>query len=127
MELALVWSPAPTKISVSMTVRSRLVCLLAALVIGSAQADVITDWNALMIDAIRAENNAPTLATRNLAVLHAAIYSPALFCRGRRPFRYFSGDRGHRRRSRSAAQPLPERSRPFRRSFGQPTCQSILR
>ncbi len=38
------------------------------------RADVILDWNALMIDAIRSDNSGPTLSSRNLAILHAAIY-----------------------------------------------------
>ncbi len=35
---------------------------------------MILDWNALMIDAIRSDNSGPTLSTRNLAILHTAIY-----------------------------------------------------
>lgn len=38
------------------------------------RADPVLDWNALMIDAIRVDNSGPTLSSRNLAVLHAAIY-----------------------------------------------------
>jgi membrane-associated phospholipid phosphatase len=49
----------------------RFVCLLA---LGPALADPVLDWNQLMIDTIRADDSAPTLASRNLAVLHAAIY-----------------------------------------------------
>ncbi len=37
-------------------------------------ADVVLEWNALMIDAIRVDNTAPTLSTRNLAIMHTAIY-----------------------------------------------------
>ena len=37
-------------------------------------ADVVLDWNALMIDAIRGDNTGPTLSTRNLAIMHTAIY-----------------------------------------------------
>lgn len=40
----------------------------------SAQANSILDWNALMLDAIRADNSGPTLSTRNLAILDASIY-----------------------------------------------------
>lgn len=39
-----------------------------------ARADVILDWNGLAIDCIRNDNTAPTLSTRNLAILHTAIY-----------------------------------------------------
>jgi membrane-associated phospholipid phosphatase len=38
------------------------------------QAGVITDWNALALDAVRADDTGPTLSTRNLAMLHTAIY-----------------------------------------------------
>lgn len=36
--------------------------------------DPVLTWNALLLDAIRIENAAPTLASRNLAILHCAIY-----------------------------------------------------
>lgn len=39
-----------------------------------ARADVILDWNALLIDAIRADNTAPNNAARNFAILHAATW-----------------------------------------------------
>ena len=39
-----------------------------------AQADVVTDWNKAALDAIRADRTAPPMASRNLAILHAAIY-----------------------------------------------------
>src|SRR5688572_17409376 len=39
-----------------------------------ARADAVLDWNALMIDCIRADNTAPTSAARNLAILHTAIW-----------------------------------------------------
>jgi hypothetical protein len=49
--------------------------LLAAIFATSgSRADVILDWNALMIDAIRTDNSGPTLSSRNLAILHTAIY-----------------------------------------------------
>lgn len=37
-------------------------------------ADPVLDWDALMMNAIRADNTGPTLSTRNLAILHTAIY-----------------------------------------------------
>lgn len=37
-------------------------------------ADVIIQWNALHLDAIRNENISPPLAARNLAIVHASIY-----------------------------------------------------
>src|ERR1044071_3557889 len=40
----------------------------------SARADLVTDWNTEALNAIRSESTSPPLATRNLAILHAAIY-----------------------------------------------------
>lgn len=37
-------------------------------------ADPVLDWNSLMIDAIRIDNSGPTLSSRNLAILHIAIF-----------------------------------------------------
>lgn len=48
-----------------------IVWLLAGM---PAQANAVLEWNALMMQAIRASNTAPTLSTRNLAILHLAIY-----------------------------------------------------
>jgi hypothetical protein len=43
--------------------------------IGSpASADVVTDWNNAALDAIRAGNTNPPIASRSLAILHASIY-----------------------------------------------------
>ena len=39
-----------------------------------ANADVVTDWNNAALDAIRAGNTPPPVASRSLAILHAAIY-----------------------------------------------------
>lgn len=39
-----------------------------------AAADAVTDWHALMLDAIRTDNSGPTLSTRNLAMLGLALY-----------------------------------------------------
>src|SRR5213593_4097029 len=39
-----------------------------------ADADVVTDWNNAALDAIRAGNTAPPIASRSLAILHASIY-----------------------------------------------------
>jgi membrane-associated phospholipid phosphatase len=40
----------------------------------SAFADVVTDWNTVALNAIRADNTSPPAASRNLAILHVAIY-----------------------------------------------------
>ena len=38
------------------------------------RGDVVTDWNDAALDAIRAGRTAPPIASRSLAILHAAIY-----------------------------------------------------
>lgn len=38
------------------------------------RADVVLDWNRVALEAIRAQNAAPTLGSRTLAMLHLAIY-----------------------------------------------------
>lgn len=57
--------------------KSRFGWLLAVTVFAVApnlRADVILDWNALALDCIRNDNTGPTVSTRNLAILHTAIY-----------------------------------------------------
>src|SRR4029077_6012858 len=39
-----------------------------------ASADVVTDWNNAALDAIRAGNTNPPIASRSLAILHVSIY-----------------------------------------------------
>ncbi|HMO65325.1 MAG TPA: hypothetical protein PKE47_08915, partial [Verrucomicrobiota bacterium] len=51
-----------------------LLFLLLAAASPGARADAVLDWDALMLDAIRADTTAPTISTRNLAILHLAIY-----------------------------------------------------
>lgn len=54
----------------------RFAHLCSALLFGCAlaKADVVTDWNMLLLDAIRNESTSPPLAVRNLAIFHIAIY-----------------------------------------------------
>ncbi len=40
----------------------------------SARGDVVTDWNNAALDAIRAGNTNPPIASRSVAILHASIY-----------------------------------------------------
>src|ERR1051325_1777801 len=47
---------------------------LGSIIAIPASADVVTDWNNAALDAIRAGNTAPPVASRSLAILHAAIY-----------------------------------------------------
>src|SRR5262249_14529452 len=39
-----------------------------------AIADVVTDWNNAALDAVRVDRTAPPVASRSLAILHAAIF-----------------------------------------------------
>ena len=39
-----------------------------------APADVVTEWNTLLLQAIRNESTSPPLTARNLAILHVAIF-----------------------------------------------------
>jgi membrane-associated phospholipid phosphatase len=58
--------------------KARLVALalISTIVLGVpvAQADVVTDWNEVALDAIRTRNTSPPAAARNLAILHVSIY-----------------------------------------------------
>jgi hypothetical protein len=47
---------------------------LASSIGSPANADVVTDWNNAALDAIRAGNTAPPIASRSLLILHASIY-----------------------------------------------------
>jgi hypothetical protein len=47
---------------------------LASSIGSPANADVVTERNNAALDAIRAGNTAPPIASRGLAILHAAIY-----------------------------------------------------
>src|SRR5437763_8573874 len=50
-------------------------CASTALLTGSLSlADVVTEWNNAALDAIRACNTAPPVASRGLAILHVSIY-----------------------------------------------------
>lgn len=61
----------------------------SVLLAGIAQADVVLDWNALMLDAIRVDNTGPTLSSRNLAILHTAVYDAVnSVLRTHQPYRF---------------------------------------
>jgi hypothetical protein len=54
-----------------------------------ARADVVLEWNDLMLDAIRVDNSAPTVRSRNLAILHTAVYdSVNSILRTHQPYRF---------------------------------------
>lgn len=48
--------------------------LALALAVGATAQDPVRDWNASALDAIRANNTPPPAASRQLAMLHAAIF-----------------------------------------------------
>jgi len=54
----------------------RIRVLVAMLLLGShaSRADVVLDWADLALDCVRNDNTGPTVSTRNLAILHTAIY-----------------------------------------------------
>jgi hypothetical protein len=54
----------------------RLLVLLSTVVFfgSTARADVVTDWNTVALNAIRAAKTPPPKASRALAILHVAIY-----------------------------------------------------
>jgi hypothetical protein len=53
---------------------SVLLVIFAMAVKASGQTSVVLDWTELMLDAIRTDDSGPTVSTRNLAILHTAIY-----------------------------------------------------
>src|SRR5262249_7647460 len=52
----------------------KLIALALTVLPVAVRADAVLDWDALMMEAIRAETTAPPPSTRNLAILHLAIY-----------------------------------------------------
>ena len=55
----------------------RVFCLslAAALSLGlPARADVVTDWNTLLLNAVRTNKTSPPVASRQMAILHTSIY-----------------------------------------------------
>src|SRR5438128_894705 len=63
---------APNRISVML--RPVGIGILIWLVSLAVFGNPIVDWNNRFLDAIRADTSPPTLASRNLAILHTAIY-----------------------------------------------------
>ncbi|MCI0746270.1 MAG: phosphatase PAP2 family protein [Verrucomicrobia subdivision 3 bacterium] len=53
---------------------NRIIGITALAVALSSRADVVTDWNNVALDAIRAGRTSPPQASRQLAILHTAIY-----------------------------------------------------
>jgi hypothetical protein len=69
--------------------------LLLILLVGAsagfgADAKLILDWNALLLNAIRQDDSGPTLSSRNLAILHASIYDAVNSVMGtHQPYRFY--------------------------------------
>lgn len=57
-----------------MSLRIRFAVSFCAGATALASADVVTDWNAIALQAIRNEATAPPKAARSLAMMHAAVY-----------------------------------------------------
>ncbi len=64
----------PTSLELRAWIRILSFVVATALLSGTALANPVLDWSALMLDAIRNDNTSPTLSSRNLAMLNAATY-----------------------------------------------------
>jgi membrane-associated phospholipid phosphatase len=51
-----------------------IACAMLLFSTANGGADVVTDWNSLLLNAIRTESTSPPLAARNLAIMHAAMF-----------------------------------------------------
>jgi len=60
--------------SLTPTLIPALTLALAPLAAAPAAADVVTDWNTILIDAVRTDRTNPPVATRRSAMVHTAIY-----------------------------------------------------
>lgn len=49
-------------------------CLLLSAAAGAARADVVLDWNSVLLDAIRVDRTAPPRASRAMAMVQVAVY-----------------------------------------------------
>lgn len=68
-----------------------LVCWSMAILCTSStcRGDVVTEWNQTLLDALRAENAAPTAGSRVAAIVHAAIYDAVnSILRTHEPYRF---------------------------------------
>src|SRR5258706_6513814 len=55
---------------------TNIVCCLFASSFGALPVlgDLITDWNSVLLEAVRNESTSPPLAARNMAIVHAAVF-----------------------------------------------------
>ncbi len=72
----LTWAATIFRAGSQVLVRRRTVVLVVAVLMHclAARADIITDWNTVLLAAIKNESTSPPLASRNLAIVHAAIF-----------------------------------------------------
>ena len=56
--------------------------LAVAFAAAPAAADVVTDWNAILIDAVRTDGTNPPVMTRRSAMVHTAIYDAVVGIEG---------------------------------------------
>lgn len=66
---------------------ARMMLLSAGIVAafaGTAQADVVTDWNNTLLNAVRSTNTPPPRASRAMAIVSAAVYDSAISIEGGR-------------------------------------------
>ncbi|MFG0284529.1 MAG: GC-type dockerin domain-anchored protein [Phycisphaerales bacterium JB039] len=87
--------------------RVRASCAAAALLVaaGAAGADVVTDWNTAVLDAIEATRTNPPMASRAMATMHAAVYDAVNGIGGRYlPYRVETAPPAHASREAAVAQ-----------------------
>lgn len=51
-----------------------IVAAIACLFTSAAYADEVTDWNRHLLEALRATNTSPLVATRSAAIVHSAVF-----------------------------------------------------
>ena len=82
-----------------------------------AAGDVVTVWNTVALNAIRASSTTPPQASRALAILHTSIYDAVngifrthepYFVKQKGPLECVRGGRGHCSRTQSAHNALPD-------------------
>src|SRR3954470_9766997 len=78
--------PAPRRKEPSMTSKKLLTTLVAVCALvspGSAFADVVTDWNKTLVDALLVAHTAPQPGTRIAAIVQTSVYDAANGVKGR--------------------------------------------
>ena|SRR5437899_7108064 len=89
---------------------------------GTADGDVVIEWNTAALNAIRTGRTPPPIASRALAILHASIYDAingidrrheAYLVQGAVPAS-FRGSRCQRRRAQGTRHSLPRKCAQFR-------------